>query len=157
MPRVSEGHAVTGIWPWRCGRAWRCEDATMNPFSRACTPTSNRRLNELIGFLLFVSAVLLFLALVSYSPADPSLNTAGPLPGSRAARNWVGILGAYGSDLMLQAAGIAAFLIPVMLVFLGARWFRSRTVGSPGAKLTGALMLLVFAPGMLGLLPGHLR
>ena len=129
----------------------------MNPFSRACTPTSNRRLNELIGFLLFVSAVLLFLALVSYSPADPSLNTAGPLPGSRAARNWVGILGAYGSDLMLQAAGIAAFLIPVMLVFLGARWFRSRTVGSPGAKLTGALMLLVFAPGMLGLLPGHLR
>ncbi|HYN15265.1 MAG TPA: DNA translocase FtsK 4TM domain-containing protein, partial [Terriglobales bacterium] len=129
----------------------------MNPFSRAYTPTSNRRLNELVGFLLFVAAILLFLALVSYSPADPSLNTAGPPPGSHPARNWVGILGAYGSDLMLQAAGIAAFLVPVMLAFLGARWFRSRTVGSPGAKFAGALMLLVFAPGMLGLLPGHLR
>jgi len=129
----------------------------MNPFSRAYTPSSNRRLNELVGFLLFVAAILLLLALVSYSPADRSLNTAGPAPASRPAHNWVGILGAYGSDLLLQAAGIAAFLLPVMLAFLGGRWFRSRTVGSPGAKFAGALMLLVFAPGMLGLLPGRLH
>ena len=129
----------------------------MNPFSRAYTPTSNRRLNELIGFLLFVAAILLVLALVSYSPADPSLNTAGPPPASRPARNWIGILGAYGSDLLLQAAGLSAFLLPVMMAFLGARWFRSRNVGSPGAKVSGALMLLVFAPALLGLLPGHLR
>jgi S-DNA-T family DNA segregation ATPase FtsK/SpoIIIE len=120
-------------------------------------PSGNRRLNELIGFLLFVAAILLLLALVSYSPADRSLNTAGPAPASRPAHNWVGILGAYASDLLLQVAGIAAFLVPVMLAFLGARWFRSRTVGSPGAKLAGALMLLIFAPGMLGLMPGHLR
>jgi len=129
----------------------------MNPFSRAYTPSSNRRLNELVGFLLFVAAILLLLALVSYSPADRSLNTAGPAPASRPAHNWAGILGAYGSDLLLQAAGIAAFLVPLMLAFLGGRWFRSRTVGSPGAKFAGALMLLVFAPGMLGLLPGHLH
>ncbi len=129
----------------------------MNPFSRAYTPSSNRRLNELVGFLLFVAAILLLLALVSYSPADHSLNTAGPAPASRPAHNWAGILGAYGSDLMLQAAGIAAFLVPLMLAFLGGRWFRSRTVGSPGAKFAGALILLVFAPGMLGLLPGHLH
>jgi S-DNA-T family DNA segregation ATPase FtsK/SpoIIIE len=129
----------------------------MNPFSRAYTPTGNRRLNELVGFLLFVAAILLLLALLSYSPADRSLNTAGPSPASRPARNWAGILGAYGSDLVFQVAGIAAFLVPVMFAFLGARWFRSRTVGSPGAKLSGAVMLLVFAPGMLGLVPGHLR
>src|ERR1019366_3747885 len=35
-------------------------------------PTGNRRLNELIGFLMCVSALLLFLSLVSYSPLDPS-------------------------------------------------------------------------------------
>ena len=135
----------------------KCEDATMNPFSRVYTPTGNRRLNELVGFLLFVAAILLFLALVSYSPADRSLNTVGPPPASRPAQNWVGILGAYGSDLLFQIAGIAAFLVPLIFAFLGARWFRSRNVGSPGAKCTGALMLLIFAPGMLGLLPGHLR
>jgi len=129
----------------------------MNLFSRAYTPTSNRRLNELIGFLLFVAAILLLLALASYSPFDRSLNTVGPAPASRPAHNWVGILGAYSSDLLLQAAGISAFLLPVILAFLGGRWFRSRNVGSPGAKSAGALMLLIFAPGMLGLVPGHLR
>src|SRR5258707_5355 len=50
----------------------------MKQFTRVFTPTRNRRLNELIGFLLFVSAVLLFLALASYSPQHPSLNTASP-------------------------------------------------------------------------------
>jgi len=129
----------------------------MKIFFRAFTPTSNRRLNELIGFLLFVAAILLFLALASYSPLDPSMNTAGPGPASRPARNWVGILGAYGSDLLLQGGGIAVFLLPVMFTLLGTRWFRSRPVKSPLAKSCGALLLLVFAPGMLGLLPWHLR
>ena len=59
----------------------------MKYFLRAFTPTRNRRLNELIGFLLFVSATLLFLALASYSPLDPSLNTAGSLASGSALAN----------------------------------------------------------------------
>ena len=53
----------------------------MKVFSQVFTPTNNRRLNELVGFLLLVSALLLFLAIASYSPLDPSFNTASaPLP-----------------------------------------------------------------------------
>ena len=37
--------------------------ASMKYVSWVFTPTKNRRLNELVGFLMFVSAVLLFLAL----------------------------------------------------------------------------------------------
>ncbi len=129
----------------------------MKHLARAFTPTNNRRLNELVGFLLLVSALILFLALASYSPFDPSLNTAAsPLPW-RPARNWIGIVGAYTSDLFLQGMGIAAFMIPVFAGVLGLRWFRSRKVESAGARTLGALFLLVFVPGMLGLLPGHLR
>jgi S-DNA-T family DNA segregation ATPase FtsK/SpoIIIE len=57
-------------------------------------PTGNRRLNELTGFLMCVSALLLFLALISYSPLDPSLNSASVLTGAHAARNWIGVVGA---------------------------------------------------------------
>ncbi|PYX35591.1 MAG: hypothetical protein DMG75_13460 [Acidobacteria bacterium] len=39
----------------------------MTFFARIFVPTNNRRLNELVGFLLCVSALLLFLALASYS------------------------------------------------------------------------------------------
>ncbi|HSZ64277.1 MAG TPA: DNA translocase FtsK [Terriglobales bacterium] len=129
----------------------------MTFFSKIFSPTRNRRLNELIGFLLCVSALLLFLALASYSPLDPSLNSASVLTGSHAARNWVGILGAYLSDLVLQFWGVGSFLLPVFMVVLGARWFRSRAVQSPIAKTLGAIWLLLFVPALLAILPGHLR
>ena len=128
----------------------------MKYFLRAFTPTKNRRLNELIGFLLFVSATLLFLALASYSPLDPSLNTAGSL-NSGSARNWIGLFGAMMADLLLQSIGVFVFAAPVMIALLGARWFKSKPVASPGAKALGSAILLIFAPALLALLPGHLR
>jgi S-DNA-T family DNA segregation ATPase FtsK/SpoIIIE len=127
----------------------------MKFFSRAFTPTRNRRLNELVGFLLFASAVLLFLALASYSPTDPSLNTAASA--SQTPNNWIGLFGALISDLLVQSLVVCAFLVPVMIGFLAARWFKSRVVVSPGAKALGASILLIFGPALLALLPWHLR
>jgi len=129
----------------------------MKLFSRIFEPTKNRRLNELVGFLLCVSALLLFLALISYSPLDPSLNSASVLTGSRAARNWVGIVGAYVSDILLQAFGLGAFLLTVFPGMLGIRWFRSRKVQAPLAKSLGTIWLLMFVPALLAILPGHVR
>ncbi|MGA9473155.1 MAG: DNA translocase FtsK [Terriglobales bacterium] len=129
----------------------------MTFLSKIFAPGKNRRLNELVGFLLGVSALLLFLALASYSPLDPSLNSASILTGSHAARNWIGILGAYLSDVVLQFFGIGSFLLPVFLFVLGLRWFRSRTVQAPIAKTLGAIWLLMFVPALLAILPGHLR
>ncbi len=129
----------------------------MKFLSKIFAPGKNRRLNELVGFLLCVSALLLTLALVSYSPLDPSLNSASVLTGSHAARNWVGILGAYLADIVLQGLGLGSFLLPVFLAMLGARWFRSRAVQAPIAKTLGALWLLMFVPALLAILPGHVR
>jgi DNA segregation ATPase FtsK/SpoIIIE, S-DNA-T family len=129
----------------------------MKFLSKIFVPTNNRRLNELIGFLLCVSALLLFLAIASYSPLDPSFNSASVLTGTHAARNWIGIVGALTSDLVLQGLGIGAFLLPLFLGALGARWFRSRKVTSPVAKSLGALWLVMFVPALLSLLPGHAR
>ena len=120
-------------------------------------PTGNRRLNELIGFLMCVSALLLFLALVSYSPLDPSWNSASVLTGSHAARNWIGIVGAYTADAMLQFFGVGAFLLVVFPAMLGVRWFRSIKVQSPLAKMLGGVWLVMFVPALLALLPGNLR
>src|ERR1700738_4308603 len=120
-------------------------------------PTGNRRLNELVGFLMCVSALLLCLALASYSPLDPSLNSASVLTGAHAARNWIGVVGAIVSDVALQFFGIGAFLLPVFLALLGARWFRSRKIQSPIAKSLGGIWLVMFVPALLALLPGPLR
>ena len=151
------------IWLWRVSIAAGLragEDVPkrhMDFISRIFVPTGNRRLNELIGFLMCVSALLLFLALASYSPLDPSVNSASSYTSSHEARNWIGILGAYGSDLTLQFFGIGAFLLPLFPSLLGVRWFRSRRVQSPVAKSLGGLWLAVFVPAFLSLLPGHVR
>jgi len=120
-------------------------------------PTGNRRLNELIGFLMCVSALLLFLALVSYSPLDPSWNSASVLTGSHAARNWIGVVGAFTADMLLQFFGVGAFLLVIFPAMLGVRWFRSMKVQSPLAKSLGGVWLVMFVPAMLALLPGHWR
>ena len=124
---------------------------------RAFTPTANRRLNELIGFLILVFAALLVLALISYSPLDPSLNTASTPPASRPAHNWAGVFGAVVSDLALQLFGVAVFLIPVFLMLYSLRWFRSRPITAPYVKILGAVGLVTFLSGFIGLLPWNIR
>src|SRR5260370_28301505 len=126
----------------------------MKYLSQIFAPTNNGRLNELIGFLLCVSGLLMFLALASYSRLAPSFNSASVLTGSRAARNWIGLVGAIVSDLLLQGFGIGAFLIPVFLGGLGSRWFRSRKILSPMAKSLGAILVLGVVPALLALRPG---
>jgi DNA segregation ATPase FtsK/SpoIIIE, S-DNA-T family len=129
----------------------------MDYLARVFVPTGNRRLNELIGLLMCVSALLLSLALVSYSPLDPSLNSASGLTGSHAARNWIGVVGAYAADIFLQFFGVGAFLLPLLPATLGVRWFRSMKVQSPLAKSLGGIWLMMFLPAMLALLPGPMR
>jgi len=129
----------------------------MDYLARIFSPTRNRRLNELIGFLMCVSALLLFLALASYSPLDPSWNSASVLTGSHAARNWIGVVGAFTADMLLQFFGVGAFLLVIFPTMLGMRWFRSLQVQSPLAKSLGGIWLVMFIPAMLALLPGRLR
>ncbi len=119
---------------------------------RILSPGANKRLNELIGFLLVVAALLLLLALISYSPTDPSFNTAGPAQ-TPLAQNWIGVAGAYLADVLLQALGYVAFLLPVLLGGLGVLWFRSQMVASPLARTVGVLLLLLSLSALLGLIP----
>lgn len=101
----------------------------------------NPRLNEFAGILLLLLAIGVLLSLASYSPADPSLNVA--TADSRAS-NWMGLPGSYGSDLVLQALGLAGFMFPAWLAAVG--WSRIRHVPpAPAARgaVGGILLTLV--------------
>ena len=50
------------------------------------SPTGSRHLNLFLGLVLLLVSLLLFLALATYSPADPSLNTATGLPRAQLGR-----------------------------------------------------------------------
>ena len=105
----------------------------------------------MVGFLGITLAILIALALLSYSPHDSSFNVASQAPESHPALNWIGPAGAYGADLLFQVFGYAAFLLPMGICALGLRWFRSRPLDSAVATLVGYAMLIVSVPSLLAL------
>jgi len=118
---------------------------------RLLTPTENRRFNELIGFLSITLAILLALALLSYSPRDASFNVSAQNPQVHPAQNWIGPAGAYAADFAFQLLGYAAFLLPMGILGLGVRWFRSRPLDSAMGALIGYVLLILSLPALLSL------
>jgi len=118
---------------------------------RFLTPTENKRLNELIGFLCIVAAILIGLALISYSPRDAAFNVSATGGADHITHNWMGPVGAYSADLLFQIFGFAAFLIPAALGILGYRWCRSRAIDSQAATLSGYVLLMLSLPSLLSL------
>lgn len=57
------------------------------------------------GMVLALLGALLLVALVSWNPADPSLNAAS----GRAPTNWLGANGAVFADILMQSLGLAAW------------------------------------------------
>lgn len=114
------------------------------------TPTENKRINELVGFVGLSLAILLALSLLSYSPNDASFNVSAP---SGPTRNWIGPVGAHTADLFFQGFGFAAFFFPTAMFLVAMRWFRSQLMESPVAKTIGSVMLLASLSAELALLP----
>ena len=99
-----------------------------------------RRLSELIGFLLCVAGLLAALSMVSYLPRDLSFHTSAP--DGTAIHNWIGLVGAYGADLIFQGFGWVACLLPLTFFVVGIRLLLDRPFAAPWAKAVGIAMTL---------------
>ncbi len=111
------------------------------------------------GVALCLGALLTLLALVSYRPSDPSLNTAAAGP----VKNWIGSAGAWTSDLLLSLAGPAAGLMLPLILILGLRlvrgaprgpWRRSLLLTIAGIALAGTTAALLVGGAINGLPAG---
>ena len=64
-----------------------------------------KRLIEIVGFLISCIGILLFVALISYSPTDPNFI----FPENTKIDNILGFQGSYASDLFFQSIGLISF------------------------------------------------
>ena len=81
-----------------------------------------KRVIEIAGIIVTISGILLFLALISYSPDDPNFI----FPKNLQIKNYLGFHGSYTSDLFLQSVGLVAFLIPITFTLTGINIFRKK-------------------------------
>ncbi|MGH7094538.1 MAG: DNA translocase FtsK 4TM domain-containing protein, partial [Stellaceae bacterium] len=109
---------------------------------------ARKRLCEGAGASLVLVSLLLVLALLTYSSRDPSFDTATDGP----ATNFLGHDGAYVADLLVQSLGLAAYLIPVVLLGWAFRLLLQRPPRRFGRRLmllAPALILGAFACSIL--------
>jgi len=90
-----------------------------------------RRVIEGGGIALIAAGLALFAAFASYSPTDPSFNTATWV----AADNLMGYPGAVAADLLLQSLGLAAVLIAFVPVAWGWRLVTAHRLSRPWFRI----------------------
>ncbi len=102
------------------------------------------------GVAICLAALFALVALVSYRPSDPSLNTdaGGPVG------NWMGSAGAWTSDLLLTLAGPPIGLILPLVLVLGLRLARGSEAGRWLRALALTLLGIVLVGAAAGLFAG---
>jgi DNA segregation ATPase FtsK/SpoIIIE, S-DNA-T family len=110
-------------------------------------PSRNTRRNEILAIALFALSALLALCLVSYNPNDPSWVAAG----ASAARNWTGRIGANVAAALFQSFGLAAALLPLLLVAAAWRRFRTRRIHAPLSRVVGLVTITLAIAALLAL------
>src|SRR6266545_2739104 len=113
---------------------------------RIITPRNSRR-NEIVAILFLAVGLLLTLCLVSaaFYPSDPSWNSVGQAE----THNWAGAIGAYVSAALFQSIGLAAYLLPFLLLAAAWRRFKTRSFRAPLSRLFGLLLLTLAAAALL--------
>ncbi len=105
----------------------------------------NRRTAELGALALGLLGLALLVALASYDPRDPSLNTAT----DRHPANLAGTVGAGLADILLQGFGLAGMLPGIVLLAWAWRIGSHRGLGSMAGRLAAMLSAMPVVAAML--------
>jgi S-DNA-T family DNA segregation ATPase FtsK/SpoIIIE len=106
-----------------------------------------RGFNDVIGLVLMALAVLLLASLLSYDPHDVSANIVPPNPSTR---NWIGPFGANLAYHSFFWAGAAAYVLPVLLLFVGLGCF-FQSFGYLRRRWLWTVVLFLCCAGLLDL------
>ena len=117
--------------------------------SPAIRSLMQRRTAELSGLALGCAGLALLIALGSYNPADPSLNTAT----ARSATNLAGPAGAIAADLLLQGFGVFGALPALVMLAWAWRLASRRGVGGLGLRLAVMAAAMPLAGATLAAVP----
>ena len=79
-----------------------------------------KRLAEIFGIFITIAGLLLFIALITYSPEDPNFI----FPQNTQIKNILGFHGSFISDLFFQSIGLISYLFSITLIVTGINVFR---------------------------------
>ncbi len=104
-------------------------------------------LREVLVFASLMMAIYLFTALITYHPDDPGWShsvTATEI------HNSAGTIGAWIADIMLYVFGYFGYVIPLMFLVSGWRWFQLRRQKEPFNQVTFSIRGVGILFGLIG-------
>src|SRR6478736_2307268 len=117
--------------------------------SEPAPPVGSRRTLEAASLLLFAVAAFLVLALATaqFDPDDPSIHGA----------DWMGAVGGSLAGVLIQGFGVAAWLAPLGLAWIGTPLLRGRELPTLGLRLAGDLLIAIIAAALLQVVAPDMR
>jgi len=114
----------------------------------AVSKVKHKNGHEIVALVLFAAGLLLLLALVTYSAADPCFSVSGK---GGETRNAIGVIGSYLSDALLKLFGVCSYLLPVFLFAYAVFFALGGEAVHPLLKKIGGLLLFVSLATFMGL------
>ncbi len=104
--------------------------------------------SEIVVFFSAFVALYALLSLLTYTPTDPAWsNSVSP---DQAVNNWGGQFGAKSSDRLLQGFGYMSFLVPIMILVLGVKFYLGRHDNEEPSYLKRVLIATGFLITVMG-------
>jgi S-DNA-T family DNA segregation ATPase FtsK/SpoIIIE len=107
---------------------------------------------EIIGIILFFLVIFTLISLLSYSPADPSINHARM---AKSIHNLFGIIGAHTAGILIGLFGLGAFWIPVLLLLISIYFFSNQPRETVVPIIIGGILLIVTTGSLLAFQKSH--
>jgi len=136
----------------RAGHNFNFEVAALNcyaPFMSRKTSDSHNGFNDVIGVVLLGTALLLFIAQITFDQHDLK---GLSIPQSQVTHDRIGLLGAYLAWSLFLPFGVVAYIVPPLLALFGAAYllnFLSYLRERLQWSLLWSVMLLVSLTGLL--------
>ena len=99
-------------------------DMDIKKISNTALTFITNRLIEIFGICVFLIGVLIFIALISYSPEDPNFI----FPDNTIIKNILGYQGSVTSDFIFQSIGLIGYMLPITYIFTGLNIFRKKEI-----------------------------
>ena len=101
---------------------------------------------EIVGIFLFFFVIFTLISLLSYSPADPSIHSAGT--GGRV-HNLFGFVGAHLAGFLIGLFGLGAFWIPILFLIISMHFFGNHPGRVMLSTLAGGILLILTTGSLL--------
>jgi len=109
------------------------------------------RLHEFLGIFFIVAAIIVFLSLASFDPADVSFFVSTP---NSPLSNIIGIIGAYLAGALFFIMGRASFALPLLALFWSASIFLKHKPQRLLFPLIGSVVLIFSISALTGITAG---